>query len=163
MVHPITATPDVVIQSGGQDMFPDGVGYLSGRPVYTVYLPVGKRKRWILQYCKPGKGQRVVNEEEAEEPRAVKLTQGTAVKAPFPLVTYQPAIVLKTGIEYLMVHGTIDATGTFQGLQVIQGDAEDTNKQLLASLAQWQFRPATQDGRPLGVEVLLAVPSDRVE
>jgi hypothetical protein len=40
--------------------------------------------------------------------------------------------------------------------------ASPTTDALLQYLSYWEFRPALQDGRPVKVEVILAVPPDHV-
>jgi hypothetical protein len=59
-----------------------------------------------------------------------------------------------------MVHGFIGASGRFLDLGVLgKGDVSE-NAQAIAVLEQWEFRPASQNGRPVRVEVLLAIPAE---
>ena len=50
---------------------------LSGRPVYTVYVPVGTGKGWVLQYCLPKS-----EESRAETSKVVQMGTVTPVSAP---------------------------------------------------------------------------------
>ena len=58
-LHKITLPKDgkfgvVVLGSTAADAYPDSVGLMTGKVIYTVYVKVGLRKSWILQYCLPG-------------------------------------------------------------------------------------------------------------
>jgi hypothetical protein len=71
----------------------------------------------------------------------------------------RPLIYRRPG-SYLMVHGGIDTNGRFLDLRVLGVNDEFQNANVLAVLEQWEFRPASQDGRPVRVEVLVAIPSE---
>ncbi len=43
----------LVMGSKPEESFPEAAGLLSGKLVYTVYLGIGARPDWILQYCLP--------------------------------------------------------------------------------------------------------------
>jgi hypothetical protein len=155
MAHPAGGVFDVVVQSGGLEGFPESGGVLSGKPVYSVYLEVGAPAEWILQYCIP-----------AEDAQNFQLNGGVVtlgtppqLAAPFPLTTFRPPPHRRSG-GYLMVHGFIGADGRFHDLGVLgKGDASE-NAQAIAVLDQWEFRPASQNGGPVRVEVLLAIPAE---
>jgi hypothetical protein len=59
-----------------------------------------------------------------------------------------------------MVHGFIGANGRFQDLKVLGSGDPQENANAIAVLEQWEFRPATQQGRPVRVEMLLAIPAE---
>ena len=155
MVHPNNGFFDVVVQSSAADAFPESVGRMTGKPIYTVYLEVGGRKEWIMQYCIPqtnGPARQV-------SANLVHLGNPAPIKAPFPLITVRPPDELHRE-SYVLIHGMVDTSGRFQELQVITSAAGHRAERILAYLAQWEFRPATQDGRPVLVEVILAVPPE---
>jgi hypothetical protein len=60
--------------------------------------------------------------------------------------------------DALMVHGFVNQAGRFEGLTVAFPSDFPLAKFVLDSLAQWQFRPATQNGQNIKVEVLVIVP-----
>lgn len=157
MAHPNNGVFDVVVQSSAGDVFPESVGRMTGKPIYTVYLEVGGRKEWILQYCIP-KTDGSVHQISAN---LVHLGNPAPVKAPYPLITVRPPDEIHRG-NYLFIHGMVDTTGKFQELQIITTTGGQSAERILAYLAQWEFRPATQDGRPVLVEVILAVPPEPV-
>ncbi|MGO9095427.1 MAG: hypothetical protein ACLQGV_09400 [Bryobacteraceae bacterium] len=155
MAHPAGGVFDVVVQSGGLEGFPESGGVLSGKPVYTVYLQVGAPTEWILQYCIPA--------EDAENYQingsVVTLAAPPQLAAPFPLTTFRPPPHHRSG-GYLMAHGFIGANGRFQDLGILgKGDASES-AQAIAVLEQWEFRPASQNGAPVRVEILLAIPAE---
>jgi hypothetical protein len=155
MAHPAGGVFDVVVQSGGLEGFPESGGVLSGKPVYTVYLEVGAPTEWILQYCIPAE------DAESFQLNGSVVTLGTPpqLAAPFPLTTFRPPPHHRSG-GYLMAHGFIAANGRFQDLSVLgKGDASE-NAQAIGVLQQWEFRPASQNGAPVRVEILLAIPAE---
>ncbi|MBI4908525.1 MAG: hypothetical protein HY820_33205 [Acidobacteria bacterium] len=155
-VHPNNGVYDVVIQSSPSDVLPEGAGYLSGRPVYTVYLPVGARKSWILQYCTPNSS--ATKGESTQQ--VVRLGNPAPLKAPYPIVSVSFDRIPRFNSRYLLLHGYINSRGAFENLRMIKGGEKDVATALLASLNRWEFRPATLDGQPLAVEVLLGVPTE---
>jgi hypothetical protein len=58
-----------------------------------------------------------------------------------------------------MVHGMITAAGRFVQLATVVPEQFENMKQLMDALQQWEFRPATHDGQPSAVEILLIIPS----
>jgi hypothetical protein len=155
MVHPAGGVFDVVVQSGGLEGFPESGGVLSGKPVYTVYLEVGAPKEWILQYCIP-----FAEAENAQmNGMVVTLAAPPQLAAPFPLTTFRPPPHHRSE-GYLMVHGFIGTNGRFMELAVLGKGDPSENAQAISVLDQWELRPATQNGRPVRVEVLLAIPAE---
>jgi hypothetical protein len=136
----------MVMGSKPGEAFPETEGLLSGTLVYTVYLGVGTRPDWVLQYCLP----------KASE--SVESGARSRVDPPFAFSMARPEVTFESGDDRVFVHGMIDFTGKFQQLALV-GDAAVGNwKDLLAALSLWQFRPAMRDGRPIAVEVLLIIP-----
>jgi hypothetical protein len=60
--------------------------------------------------------------------------------------------------DALMVHGFVNQAGRFEALAVAFPPQFAQAQFVLNSLAQWQFRPATQNGQDVKVEVLLIIP-----
>jgi len=154
MMHPSSAVFDVVVvQSAPIEALPESSGALSGHPVYSVFLRVGGPKEWILQYCVPGED----NQNSAVNAGVVRLGMPSPVAAPYPQVTYLPPVRPRPG-AYIMIHGFLDANGRFEDLQVLRSEDLQEGKLVLPVLDQWEFRPAVRDGRPVRVEILLAIP-----
>src|SRR5262249_42091431 len=72
LVQPADGKFSAVVQgSPDTSRYPEAAGALGSRVVYTVYLRVGTRKNWILQYALP---------------RGSNGTSGTPIDAPWPVV-----------------------------------------------------------------------------
>ncbi len=159
VIHPNNGVFDiVVVQPSSSETFAEGADALSGRPIYTVYLQVGAPKEWILQYCVPNMAGPM------QSGSVVKLGNPESMGAPYPTVTVRPPEDWRHGAEYLLVHGFLDESGRFREMKILQSSQpmSPTTDALLQYLAYWEFRPALQDGRPVKVEVILAVPPDRM-
>jgi hypothetical protein len=159
ILHPAGGVFDVVVvQTSTSDAFSEGAQALSGRPIYTVYLEVGAPKEWILQYCVPNMAGPV------QTGSLVSLGNPDPMSAPYPTVTVRPPEDWQHGSGYLLVHGFLDETGHLRDMKILasQDPQAPTTDALLEYLPYWEFRPAVVDGRPVKVEVILAVPPDRV-
>ncbi len=142
----------VVLGSAGSTPYPESVGALGGKVVYTVYLKVGLRKSWILQYCLPktktgGQG-------------AVNGTSATTLAAPWPFLILRPDQLADSDTDYIIVHGMLNSAGQFDQLAMVFPAELDKRDLLLKSLKLWAFRPASRDGEPVAVEVLLIIPRE---
>ena len=159
IIHPNNGVFDiVVVQNSTSETFPDTAAALSGRPIYTVYVQVGASKEWILQFCVPDMAGPV------QSGGLVKLGKPAPVGAPYPMVTVRPPEDWQHGSEYLLVHGFLDESGRFRDLRILPSHepTPSTTSALLEYLAYWEFRPAVRDGRPVRIEVILAVPPDQL-
>jgi hypothetical protein len=159
ILHPQGGVFDVVVvQTSTPDSFSEGAQALSGRPIYTVYLEVGAPKEWILQYCLPNMSGPV------QTGSLVSLGNPDPMSAPYPTVTVRPPEDWQHGSGYLLVHGFLDEGGRLREMTILTSQAQQspTTDALLQYLPYWEFRPAVVDGHPVKVEVILAVPPDRV-
>jgi hypothetical protein len=133
----------MVMGSKPGESFPEATGLLSGKLVYTVYLGIGARPDWILQYCLP---------------QSAPVTAAGALTAPYPYLMFRPPLSYNWDDEHLFVKGMLNEEGKLEKLEPV-GEATAADKAaLLASLIRWEFRPATRGGKPTAVEVLLIVP-----
>jgi hypothetical protein len=140
----------VVLGSATAQQYPQSVGALSGKVVYTVYLRVGLRKNWILQYCLPA------NADLATRMPGTR----TPLEAPWPFLIMRPDNLGSDDPDYVMVHGMITAGGHFDQLAMVFPDELERRDLLMSSLKLWAFRPATRDGVNTSVEVLLIIPRE---
>ncbi len=151
--HPPHGVADVVVvQPGPMDGMLDSSGALSGRPVYSVYLQVGASREWILQYCVPGEDQSVTM-----TGGVVRLAQPSPLVAPYPKVTYLPTLQRRSN-SYLLIHGYLGPDGRLENLRALRSADREEAVAVLPVLEQWEFRPAMREGRPVRVEILLAIP-----
>jgi hypothetical protein len=136
----------VVSGAAGSTPYPESVGALSGKVVYTVYLKVGWRKNWILQYCLP------------QTTESARKGTATPLDAPWPLLMLRSDRLRDFDPDYVMVHGMLTSAGQFDQLAMLFPAELEQRDLLLKSLKLWAFRPASRDGEPVAVEVLLIIP-----
>lgn len=137
----------VIVGSSLEEMYPETAQIWSGRLAYTVYVPVGLAKNWILQFSLS---------------RADNAAQGgnvAHIDAPWPYSIVRPNIAPGSiDADALMVHGFVSPAGRFETLTVVFPPEFPQAQFVLNALSQWQFRPATQNGQNVKVEVLLIIP-----
>lgn len=137
----------VVVGSSLQDEYPELADQWSGRLAYTVYLPVGLAKSWILQYSL----SRAENAAAAGNIRHID--------APWPYSIVRPNIAPGSiNADALMVHGFVNQAGRFEALSIVFPSGFAQAQFVINALAQWQFRPATENGQNVKVEVLMIIP-----
>lgn len=151
--YPANGDFDVIIQEA---QLPGEIAgttpLLSRKPVYTVYLNVGERREWILQYCLVASGP-----VEGGGGMVVSLGPEPAVRAPFiQTATIPPSSATKPG-PYLLFHGILTQTGRFEQVRPV-GTATEEHNVLAASFDAWRFRPVLRDDKPAAAEVVLVVP-----
>ena len=153
LIRPQTGAYEVaIVQSSG--MVPGSNGLLKGKPVYSVYIPVGTGKEWILQYCLPAE-----DAHPAARSQVVQLGNITPITAPYAFSIIGPAIQFRIGARYAFIHGFVNASGRFEHLEESSDQEIENIAAVLESLGQWEFRPATKDGVPAMVEILLCIPN----
>jgi len=139
----------VLVNDAIEQQFPEMEGIWSGRMAYTAYLHVGLSKSWIMQYSLPGIA-------EAAAGGSV-----SRLEAPWPYNIVRPNLAPGAiDADALMIRGYVDQSGRFEDLSVIFPQPFSSAQFVLNSLKQWQFRPATQDGQAVKVEVLLIIPEE---
>jgi hypothetical protein len=137
----------VVVGSSMAEEYPETAGLWSGRMAYTVYLHVGLAKSWILQYSLP-------RAQDAAEAGGM-----ARIAAPWPYNIVTPNLAPGAiDDDALIVHGFINQEGRFEALAIAFPPQFPQARFVLDSLAQWQFRPATQNGQKIKVEVVLIIP-----
>lgn len=169
IVHPSTGKHDVtIIHSGVEQMLPEARGLLEGDPVYTVYLNVGWTRDWILHFCVPREGP--------PPPKQVGgvVTLGGSppeLKPPYPLVTLAPPqsilpppppIPLSQAERrrlHMLFHGYMGPNGKFQAMKQRATTESGAGALILKQLEAWEMRPATRDGLPVRVQVIVVVPT----
>ena len=152
ITHPANGSFDVVImQSGARDDLPDVRSLLTGSPVYTVYLQVGDRKEWLLEFCAPP------GEISRSNPYQVYVEDAPPLSPPYAISTVIPnSIIGRRRPKTTILHGYLTSEGHFRNLE--GRDAGDPLvRELVPLLDQWQFRPASRNKTPTEVEIVLVV------
>jgi hypothetical protein len=139
----------VLVNDAIEQQFPEMEGIWSGRMAYTAYLHVGLSKSWIMQYSLPA------NAEAAAGGSVSRL------EAPWPYNIVRPNFAPGSiDADALMIRGYVDPSGRFQDLSIVFPQPFSSAQFVLNTLKQWQFRPATQNGQAVRVEVLLIIPEE---
>ena len=89
--------------------------------------------------------------------------EGNSIRpdAPWPYQILRPNLAPDdSDSDAVMVHGFIDTEGRFEQLAVVFPPQFAQTKFVLDALQQWQFRPATQNGKSTVVEGLLIIPEE---
>jgi hypothetical protein len=157
VLDPVNSVADIVVLSSSSEISPEAASLLSGRPVYTVYLALATRKEWMLQYCKPSSTDKQVQ----TRGNVVMLGADAPVRAPYLIVRRTPPILLEPRQNSILVHGLLDVTGRFKDLAIVRESDRSLQDEILPYLHDWEFRPGTQDGRPVLLEILLLIPPNR--
>ena len=139
----------IVVGASLEEKFPELSGIWNDRVAYTVYLHVGLQKSWILQYSLP---------RTAEAAQSGNITR---LEAPWPYNIVRPNIPPGTfSSDAILVHGFVNQAGRFESLALAFPPGFLQARFVLDALAQWQFRPAVQNGQTERVEVLLIIPEE---
>ena len=139
----------MIVGDALEQQFPEITGAWSGRLAYTAYLHVGLSKSWIMQYSLPG------DTEAAAGGTIARL------EAPWPYNIVRPNLAPGSiDADALMVRGFVNESGRFEDLTIVFPQSFPSAQFVIAALQQWQFRPATQDGQAVKVEVLLIIPEE---
>jgi hypothetical protein len=139
----------IVVGASLEEKFPELSGIWNDRVAYTVYLHVGLQKSWILQYSLPR------NTEAAQSGNITRL------EAPWPYNIVRPNIPPGSFTsDAILVHGFVNQDGRFESLGLAFPPEFEQGRFVLDALAQWQFRPAVQNGQTERVEVLIIIPEE---
>jgi hypothetical protein len=144
----------VIVESSPGDTVPEADRLLAGRPVHTVFLPLGTGQEWVLQFCLPGTGSASGN-----SGMVVTLGREPKVESPFILRAFLPPPKAVQSTRPALFHGALGPNGRLVRLRPVTDTRYQPLDELLPYLERWQFRPAKVDGAPAEVEVLLFVPS----
>jgi hypothetical protein len=139
----------VVVGSSTTGQYPEAAQIWSDRVAYTVYLHVGLPRTWILQYG-------LLRGTQANGTGAVG-----RLDAPWPYDIFRPNLLAEdVDADALMVHGVLNASGRLEQLAVAFPEGFPHASFVVNALSRWQFRPASQDGKPTPVEILLIIPEE---
>ncbi len=152
-----SSTPDpgtygmtvVSTASSGGGLGDFGVFY--DEPVFTVYIRMATDSdpaapSWTMEYAALHAGE----------------AGGGKIAPPYPAKKEVPAwpteLVPRYRNQLIIVFVVIDESGKVARVKSMDTPNVAFNAPLLASLQNWEFRPATTSGRPIAVRALLGVP-----
>jgi len=142
------------IGGGGLDVY----GALRCGKIYTIFLP-SNGKGWTLQFCQtptpgatsaPKAYSNVVHLEAALVPPEAA-TRFDFKRSPLPAEKIHKSVILK---------GRITDDGTVTDVKVFQGLSAEMDAAAKLAFSKWTFKPAMKAGKPVGVDILVGIPSD---
>lgn len=157
--HPTNAAPEgpegsysmTVVSNGNSGGGIKDFGVFSGEQTFTVYINMeisaaDPAPSWILEYALM---------------RASSGFEG-ALRPPFPQKKASPQWPAELAARYrgqsIVVLGVIDRQGNVLNMQVLQTPDTALNAALFKALRQWRFTPASVNGQPVAIKILLGVP-----
>jgi hypothetical protein len=129
------------------EQYPETADQMRGLVVSTIYLGMGLKKSWTLEYWMPA-GEEI----PAQKGGAAGLV------APWPYLMFRPDVALPPEADAVLVRGALTAEGRLEGLALLLPAEWAQRDSLFQALRQWKFRPASRNGQPQSVEVLLVIP-----
>ncbi len=139
---------------GGLDVY----GALRCGKIYTVFMQM-PGKSWTLQYCQ-AKHEAPTNAIPGRS-AMVRLESGLLPPDPelrfdFRRLPLPPESVHKL----ILLRGLIREDGTVDLVQVYRSLLPPMDEAARLAFSRWKFKPAMRDGRAVGVEILVGIPSD---
>jgi hypothetical protein len=116
---------------------------LSGKIVSTVYIKVGTRKSWSLEFWAPGNPP-------PDAPWAYRIFRPDTLQIPIET-------------DALLITGKLNTNGHLENLEIVLPSGWPAKDALLRVLERWTFRPASRNGTPLAVDVLIVIPNEQAE
>jgi hypothetical protein len=139
----------VVLGSSLDEQYPELLQIWGDRIAYTVYLQIGQSRNWTLQYSLP-RGAETAMEASV-----------TPLEALWPYEIVRPHVIpALLDADAMVLHGLVNRAGRFESLAIVYLARPPQGTLVLNSLAQWQFRPAAQNGIATAVEVVLVIPNE---
>jgi hypothetical protein len=120
-----------------------------GRDVYTMVIPIeniaGYSGDWIIWFAERGQ------------------TTGAAlnVRAPVPLRKYESVDPVPAGSPLdirVQIQAVINREGKLDRILLLRDLAPGLESAVLRDVKSWEFKPATRDGKPIDIDVVLEIP-----
>ncbi|MCC6858857.1 MAG: hypothetical protein IT158_09855, partial [Bryobacterales bacterium] len=92
----------------------------------------------------------------------IQLGNPRPVLAPYPRIMLVPPLSTLVRLERTILHGFITVQGQFRELKPVRKEDEGFFSRIGSFLKTWEFRPATRDGLPVEVEMLLIIPGFQI-
>jgi hypothetical protein len=120
-----------------------------GRDVYTMVIPIENLPRysgdWILWFAERAQGT-------GDRP---------SLRSPIPLRKVEPLEAPLSGsrAEFrIQVAAVIKKDGMVEGISTLRNLAPGLEQAVTRDLAAWEFKPATRDGVPVDVDIVIEIP-----
>jgi hypothetical protein len=120
-----------------------------GRDVYTMVIPieniVGYTADWIIWFAE----------------REQKPGEAPFVRAPVPLRKFESVDPVPPGARTeirVQIQAVINKQGKFERILLLRDLAPALESAVLRDVKSWEFTPATRDGMPVDIDVVLEIP-----
>jgi hypothetical protein len=120
-----------------------------GRDVYTMVIPIENLPRysgdWILWFAE----------------REQKAGDRPSLRAPIPLRKVEPLEepLASARTEFrVQLLALIKRDGKVEGISLLRNLAPAMEQAVIQDLASWEFKPATRDGVPVDVDIVVEIP-----
>jgi TonB family protein len=71
---------------------------------------------------------------------------------------YDPALIAEHVQGRVQLYGVIGRDGHVSSIEVLKGDDERLDRSAKEALSKWEFYPATRNGEPIDVDVVVEIP-----
>ena len=89
-------------------------------------------------------------------------TSSSDVSAPGPLrkvdPKYPPTLIKERVEGEVVLYAVIRSDGSVDSIQLVRGVDEQLDANATQAFSQWKFRPATKQGTPIDLEVIVHIP-----
>ena len=120
-----------------------------GRDVYTMVIPIENLPRysgdWILWFAE----------------RDQRTGDRPSLRSPIPLRKVEPLEQPLAGARTefrVQIAAMIKKDGKIDGISLLRNLAPGLEQAVIQDLASWEFKPATRDGAPVDVDVVIEIP-----
>ncbi len=125
---------------------PEFASHHKSKIVSTVYINIGLKKTWSLEYSAPSL--------PADAPK-----EEAALNSPWPYEIYRPDNVsVPPDLDAILVAGVLGPSGRLEDLQLLLPSDWQGKESLLRALSCWRFRPAARGSQVTAVDVLFVIP-----
>lgn len=166
MVYPVVSAikirrnPMVVSagSTGGGGL--DAYGALKCARIYTIFLPMPGAS-WTMQYCQQANS--IVTPKPAAPTTVVHLAPGLVPPDPDTESRYdfkRLPVPPEKSRKLIVLKGMLEKDGTVDGLTVFQSIVPAMDEAARIALSRWKFRPASLEGKPVAVEILVGIPAE---
>ena len=142
------------IGGGGSNVY----GELPCGKIYTVFLPTGS-KPWSLQFC----------DKKPNQTATERSARTTVVRTELPLIPPEAKesydferlpLPAEKEHKFIILKGAISEDGSVENLEIHQGLMPTMDAAAQLAFSRWKFKPAIRSGKPVRVEILVAIPTD---
>jgi Gram-negative bacterial TonB protein C-terminal len=138
----------------------DAYGALKCARIYTIFLPMPGAS-WTMQYCQQANS--IVNPKPAGPTTVVHLAPGLVPPDPDTESRYdfkRLPVPPEKSRKLIVLKGMLEKDGTVDGLTIFQSVVPAMDEAARIAFSRWRFRPASLEGTPVAVEILVGIPAE---